>query len=224
MAVDTGLGVPLSLLLLLAGGGLLVAEALAPGAHFMVIGIALLAAGLVGILLGGIVPAALMPLVLAAVVLAAGGGALYAYRRFDLYGGKGRERTSDSSSLRGKTGRVTERVTTTEGEVKLEEGGFNPYYRARSMNGDIEEGEEVLVLDPGGGNVITVASLSETEDQIDRELARGRELAERDRRERERAERDVRASGTEDHEEVPDRSASGAEDGDEERDPETESA
>lgn len=169
-----GLGISLSLLLLLAGAGLVVAEALAPGAHFIVVGVALLAAGLVGTLLGGVVPGAALVLLLAAVVVVAGSTTLYAYRQFDFYGGKGGPQTSDSESLRGQTGRVTERVTETAGEVKLDAGGFNPYYRARSMDDAIEEGEEVIVLDPGGGNVLTVASLSESRDDIDRELARGR--------------------------------------------------
>lgn len=169
-----GLSISLSLLLLLSGAGLVVAEALAPGAHFIVVGVALLAAGLVGTLLGGVLPGAALVLVLAATVLVAGGATLYGYRQFDFYGGKGGQQTSDSDSLRGKSGRVTERVTQTGGEVKLDEGGFNPYYQARTVDGVIEEGAEIIVLDPGGGNVLTVASVSSYEDDIDRELARGR--------------------------------------------------
>lgn len=165
--------VPLSLVLLLAGAALMVAEALAPGAHFVVLGIALLAAGLVGVALGGLL-GPLTPLVLAAVVLVAGAASLWVYREFDFYGGKGAGRTSDSTSLRGTTGRVTERVTRASGEVKLDDGGFNPYYRAHAVSGEIAVGEEVIVVDPGGGNVVTVVSLNADEDEIDRELARGR--------------------------------------------------
>ncbi|MFC6988049.1 NfeD family protein [Haloplanus sp. GCM10025708] len=160
-----------SLLLVVAGIVLSVAEALAPGAHFVVVGVALLAAGLVGLVLGPLAS----PFVLGALVLAFGALALYGYREFDLYGGKGSGRTSDSASLKGQTGRVTERVTPSEGEVKLESGGFNPYYAARSIEGTIPEGTEVIVVDPGGGNVVTVESLDAVEDDIDRELARGRE-------------------------------------------------
>lgn len=163
-------GYPLSLLLLLAGAALIVAEALAPGAHFIVLGVALFAAGLVGLLLPASA-APFLPLVLAGLVLVSGAVALYAYRQFDFYGGKGEGRTSDSDSLRGQTGRVTERVTTTSGEVKLVDGGFNPYYQARTVDGEIPAGEEVIVVDPGGGNVITVESVAV--DDIDRELARG---------------------------------------------------
>ena len=148
-------GQNLSLFLLLAGAALVIAEAFAPGAHFMVLGVALLAAGLVGLFLPtGL--GVLAPLILAGLVLVSGAAAFYVYRQFDFYGGKGGEQTSDSDSLRGEIGRVTERITATGGEVKLEAGGFNPYYRARSVDGEIGEGTEVMVVDPGGGNVITV--------------------------------------------------------------------
>ena len=179
-----GLSVPL--LLVVLGAGLMVMEAFAPGAHFIVVGIALFAAGLVGIGLSSInVPAAILLLVVAGVVVAAGGTALYGYRQFDFYGGTGSGQTSDSSSLRGKTGRVTERVAASTGEVKLDSGGFNPYYQARALDGEIPEGEEVMVVDPGGGNVVTVESTSVFEDDIDRELAAERERSETDERERE---------------------------------------
>jgi len=160
----------LPLLIVAAGLGLSVLEAFAPGAHFVVLGIALLAAGLVGLILGPLAS----PIVLGVLVLVFGALALYGYREFDLYGGKGTGQTSDSASLRGRTGRVTERVTPTEGEVKLDEGGFNPFYAARSVDGELAEGTEVVVIDPGGGNVVTVESLSTNYDEIDRELERGR--------------------------------------------------
>lgn len=163
----------LPLLLVLAGLGLSVAEALAPGANFVVLGVALLLAGVVGLVLGPLAS----PLILGLLVLLFGALSLYGYREFDLYGGKGSAKTSDSDALTGKFGRVTERVTPTSGEIKLDSGGFNPYYSARSMDGDIPEGTEVMVVDPGGGNVVTVAAVSEYEDEIDRELARGRQDA-----------------------------------------------
>ena len=171
------LGLSLPFLLVIAGIGLVIAEAIAPGAHFIVLGVALLLAGVLGLLvpfLGG-------PLALGILVLAFGGIALYAYRELDLYGGKGRARTKDSDSLRGTTGRVTERVTEAGGEVKLDEGGFNPYFSARSIHGEIPEGTEVMVIDPGGGNVVTVEALYEIEDDIDRELAKGRARLETER-------------------------------------------
>ncbi|USZ69091.1 NfeD family protein [Halorussus salilacus] len=167
----------LPMLLFVAGVALAIAEALIPGAHFIVLGVALILAGLVGLL----VPPLAGPLVLGALVLGFGGIALYAYREFDLYGGKGVARTKDSDSLKGQTGRVTERVTPRDGQIKLHEGGFNPFYAARSMDGEIPEGTEVMVVDPGGGNVVTVEPLDAIEDPIDRELRRAEEARERER-------------------------------------------
>jgi membrane protein implicated in regulation of membrane protease activity len=167
----------LSLLLVLAGLGLSLAEALAPGAHFVVVGVALLLAGIIGLLF----PPFASPLIAAGLVLAFGAAALWVYREFDFYGGKGSGQTSDSDSLKGKTGRVTERVTETGGQIKLDSGGFNPYYSARSVHGEIDEGDEVMVVDPGGGNVVTVESISGIDtDEIDRELARGRREEQRE--------------------------------------------
>lgn len=178
-------GVSLPLLLVIAGIGLAIAEALAPGAHFIVLGVALILAGLVGLLLGAAIPILAGPIVLALLVLVFGGIALFAYRELDIYGGKGRARTKDSASLKGRLGRVTKPINETGGEVKLERGGFNPYYSARSVDGEIAEGEEVIVVDPGGGNVLTVESLGPVEDEIDRELSRGREAHRRREKERE---------------------------------------
>lgn len=162
--------VPLSLLLVILGIGLSISEALAPGAHFIVVGVALLVAGLVGLF----VPFVSGPLALAALVLLGGGLALFVYREFDFYGGSNAGATTDSDSLRGSSGRVTERVTETDGEIKLEGGGFNPFYSARSIDSEIPEGTEVMVVDPGGGNVVTVESVSAGYDDIDRQLDEGR--------------------------------------------------
>ncbi len=166
--MSSHLALSLPLLLLIAGAGIAVLEALAPGAHFIVLGTALFVAGLAGVLLPGFFSGALA---LAVLVLIVGGGTLYAYRELDLYTGSGSGSTRDSESLRGRTGRVTERVTETEGEVKLDSGGFNPNYRARSVAGEIPEGEEVVVVDPGGGNVLTVETVQGSVDDIDRALA-----------------------------------------------------
>lgn len=175
------LGQSLPLILLTVGVVLAIAEAIAPGAHLIVLGVALIVAGLLGLMLGALnVSGLLLTVMLALTIVLTGSIALFAYRELDLYGGKGVGRTKDSSSLRGATGRVTERVTTTDGEIKLDDGGFNPFYRARSISGEIEPGEEVVVIDPGGGNVVTVESLGGAEDEIDRELARGRRETQRE--------------------------------------------
>ncbi len=166
----------LPLLLVLSGIVLMTLEALAPGANFIVIGTALLGAGLAGVLLTPLLGGGLLVAVLAGLVLAFGGGALYIYREFEFYGGSDRGVPTDSDALRGRTGRVTERVTPTDGEVELEDGGFNPIYQARSIDGEIAEGEEVMVVDPGGGSVLTVEALSAIgTDSIDRALERDRQ-------------------------------------------------
>lgn len=173
--VDTS---TLPLIVFVVGVALTLAEAFIPGAHFIVLGVALLVAGLLGIAIGGPLAA---PLGLAITTLLIGAVSLYLYRELGVYKGGGVARTSDSDSLKGETGKVTERVTEDSGEVKLQSGGFNPYYRARTMEGTIEEGKEVIVLDPGGGNVVTVAPMNEDQDEIDRELARERRKRERER-------------------------------------------
>ncbi|OIB57517.1 NfeD family protein [Natrialba sp. SSL1] len=156
-----------ALLLLSAGLVLMALEALSPGAHLIVIGIALVGAGLIGVLF----PVG-SPFILAGLTLLIGVVAAYIYNEFDFYGGKGTAQTSDSDTLAGSTGYVTETVTTRGGEVKLDDGGFAPFYSARTTSGSIEEGEEVIVLDPGGGNILTVESLGAIgEDEIDRALA-----------------------------------------------------
>jgi membrane protein implicated in regulation of membrane protease activity len=172
MLLQSGLLGPetLPLLLVATGIALSIAEALAPGAHFVVVGVSLLGAGLIGLLIPGLAG----PFVLAALVLLIGIVTLYGYRELDIYGGKGQAQTSSSSDLKGQTARVTSRVTPTEGEVKVDNGGFNPYYSARTIEGEIPEGEEVMVIDPGGGNVITVESLGAVEGSLDRELERAR--------------------------------------------------
>ncbi|GAA0305030.1 NfeD family protein [Halarchaeum salinum] len=177
-------GASLSLVLVVAGVALCIAEAFAPGAHFVVIGVALLAAGLAGVLLPGIVT----PVVLSLLVFLVGALALWGYRRFELYEGTGRGQTEGSTSLRGARGVVTERVTGATGQIRLRDaGGFDPTYAARTIDGanDIEEGADVLVVDPGGGNVLTVVAADDADD-IDRELAAGREAKAEDEADAER--------------------------------------
>lgn len=157
----TVLGIDLALAVVLVGLVLIGLEALAPGAHFIVLGVALVAAGLVGLAFEPLNS----PLALAGLVLVFGSITLVVYQELDLYGGKGQAQTKDSASLLGRTGYVTKRVTTRSGEIKLENGGFNPHYQARTQSGEIEVGERAVVIDPGGGNVVTVERLpTETDD------------------------------------------------------------
>ena len=162
----------LPLILLLVGAALIAAEAFAPGAHFFVAGVSLFLAGLVGVGVGALFGGPVVLVAMTVTVLVSAVATLYAYRQLDIYGGADGGQTSDSSSLRGQTGRVTQRVTPTDGKIKLDDGGFNPIYQARSIDGEIPEGTEVMVVDPGGGNVLTVESMSNLRDDIDRELER----------------------------------------------------
>ncbi|ARS90287.1 NfeD family protein [Natrarchaeobaculum aegyptiacum] len=156
------------LLLLSVGLVLMALEAISPGANFVVVGVALVGAGLLGVFLP-----ITSPFILAGLALGIGLVAAYIYHEFDFYGGKGTAQTKDSSSLAGATGYATRTITSRDGEVKLDEGGFAPYYSARTSGDSIEEGEEIIVLDPGGGNVLTVESLDAiADDEIDRALAR----------------------------------------------------
>ncbi|MFP4590012.1 MAG: NfeD family protein [Halobacteriales archaeon] len=157
----TVLGLELALVVLLGGLLLIGLEALAPGAHFIVLGVALTGAGAIGLA----VPALGSPLALAGLTLLFGSIALVVYREVDIYGGKGREQTSDHRSLLGREGFVTQRVTRSQGEVKLDSGGFDPHYRSRTPAGEIPVGTRVVVVDPGGGNLLTVEPVEETAEE-----------------------------------------------------------
>jgi Membrane protein implicated in regulation of membrane protease activity len=158
-----------SLALVLIAAGLIVglAEALAPGAHLIVVGVALIAAGLVGLVLGPLAS----PLVLGGLVVGFGALAAYVYRELDLTGGPLIDQTRDVETLSGSLGKVTEAVTPEQGEIRLDGGGLNPYYSARTVHGTIAEGTEVIVTDPGGGTVVTVEAVDGGYDAIDAALA-----------------------------------------------------
>ena len=159
--MDGVFGESLSFVLVVAGVILCVAEALAPGAHLIVLGVALLTAGIVGMFL----LSNATPFVLAGVVFVVGMVALYVYRYYEIYEGTGSGQTLSSSDLRGKTGYVVEEVTGRSGRIELESGGgFNSSYAARSKTGTISVDEEVVVVDPGGGNVVTVERVDDSAD------------------------------------------------------------
>jgi len=148
----------LSLWFAFAGMLLLVGEAFVPGGALMVVGTASLAAGVTGQLFGinGLLPLTVMLGVYGVIAFAG-------FKRFDVYGERG-EQTSGADGLTGKEGVVKGTVTRDDGRVKLDSGGFNPYYEARSHSGDpIPEGERIRVVDPRGGNVLEVQPLSEYE-------------------------------------------------------------
>jgi len=169
-------GESLSFILVVLGVSLCVLEAFAPGAHFIVVGVALLVAGLIGLAF----PPLATPIALGVLVLGVGGLALYLYRTYDFYQGTDRGTTRDAMDLLGAEAKVIETVTPDGGRVKLTgRGGFDPTYSARSIDGTIAVGERVVVTDPRGGNVLRVAAADQTDD-IDRELAETRAAAAED--------------------------------------------
>lgn len=97
------------------------------------------------------------PLVLGGMIPIVAFIVFYIYRYFEFPREERPEQTSSAASLVGAGGRVTEVVTERSGEIKLDGGGFDPYYRCQTDDGPIEEGERAVVVDPGGGNVLTVA-------------------------------------------------------------------
>ncbi|MFP4188640.1 MAG: NfeD family protein [Halobacteriales archaeon] len=146
----------LSLIFAVVGLVLLLGEALVPGGTLMVLGTGLMGAGVTGQVFGF---NDILPLTVLTGVY--GTAAFAGFKYFDFYGERG-EQTSGADSLRGKTGIVKRTVTSEEGEVKLDSGGFDPLFVARSATGDeIPEGARVRVVDPGGGNVLKVEPVQE---------------------------------------------------------------
>jgi membrane protein implicated in regulation of membrane protease activity len=144
-------GAELSLIFAFVGLFLLLGEALVPGGALMVLGVGVMGAGVTGQIFGfnGLLPLTILTGVY-------GAAAFAGFKKFDFYGERG-EQTSGANTLRGETGVVKKTVTTQEGEVKLDSGGFDPFFVARSATGEeIPKGERVRVVDPGGGNVLKV--------------------------------------------------------------------
>lgn len=82
----------------------------------------------------------------------------YLYEKSNIKAGGVNENTSDSGDLIGKTGTVVETIPASgTGTVKLDSGGFSRYTAKAEANVRIEEGENVRVMDPGGGNIVSVA-------------------------------------------------------------------
>lgn len=147
---------PLSLIFAFVGLFLLLGEALIPGGTLMVVGIGIMGAGVTGQVFGfdGLLPLTVLTAVY-------GTAAFAGFKHFEVYGERG-DQTSEADSLEGETGVVKQTVTSQEGEVKIDSGGFNPFFIARSSTGEeIPEGERVRVVDSGGGNVLKVAPVSD---------------------------------------------------------------
>lgn len=120
--------------------------------NLIIVGLAVTIAALIGMLLGPystpIVVGALIPLV--------GFLLYYVYRFVEFPRSRGPQQTSSASSLLGASGRVIETATPRGGAIELDGGGFDPHYRCRTTEATIPAGERAVVIDPGGGNVLTV--------------------------------------------------------------------
>lgn len=145
-------------LMLIVGSILMIAEAIIPGAEFIVVGVTLFLTGLIA----WILPTVTIPLLLV-ISLAIGILSLYTYRNLSIYGeeiGK----TTGSSEIEYKEGVCLEKITETEGKVKIDDSTvMNPRFQARTPSGEIEEGEKIIVTDAGGGSVLEVVPVSRTQ-------------------------------------------------------------
>lgn len=136
--------------MMLVGAFLMIAESFSPGAHFIVVGISLLMAGIAG----AIVPVYQIFFIFT-VFIATSLITFVIYRRYSLYGNVQQQATtSDSDDLVSKRGVVTEKVTKTNGHIKLTGGGST--YSARSPSGNISVGTDIIIYDSGGGNIMKV--------------------------------------------------------------------
>lgn len=121
--------------------------------NLVVVGIVVTIAGVIGMVLGPYST----PLVVGSLIPIVGFLIYYIYRFVEFPGTERPEQTSSAASLHGAKGRITERTTERAGEIKLDGGGFDPHYRCRTKQGTLEVGERAVVIDPGGGNVLTIA-------------------------------------------------------------------
>lgn len=127
--------------------------------NLVIVGLVVSIAGVIGVL---VEPRSTL-LVLAGVIPVVGFLLFYLYRFVQFPRSRAPAQTSSAASLVGRTGRVTEEVTPRSGAIKIDGGGFDPHYRCRTKAGTIAVGETVVVIEPGGGNVLTVARPSAVE-------------------------------------------------------------
>lgn len=153
----------INLLLLSLGSLLIAAEAVIPGASFIVIGVTMFVTGLVSIFapFGGSI------IFLTVIFLLTGVTTMYAYRQVS--SGQKSQTINTESSLEGEYGIVSEEVTENNGKVNIKTKTIpfrkDDEMQARCKYGSIEEGTEVIVTDSGGGNILTVAEKSTRTDR-----------------------------------------------------------
>jgi membrane protein implicated in regulation of membrane protease activity len=150
--------------MILIGAGLMVAEAIVPGANFIVVGVGLLVTGLVALALpfGS-------PIILPFILIGVSGVTFRFYKNLAFSNGN-TPQTTDAQSLKYSKGIVTEKVTPTEGSVRITDdiALMNDKFQARCERGEISEGTRIVVSDPGGGSILKVRP--EDEDEFDKML------------------------------------------------------
>lgn len=144
--------------ILTLGSLLMVAEAVIPGASFIVVGITLFMTGIIAAMFP--IPNLIWLLPIAIIV---GSISIYAYKNLNIYGQE-IDRTTDGDDLRFKEGYVIDKVTETSGRVKLKNtSSMSNIFQARCRSGEISEDTEITVTDSGGGSVLEVIPLNESE-------------------------------------------------------------
>lgn len=136
--------------------------------NLVIVGIVVTIAGIIGMVIGPYST----PLVIGSLIPLLGFLIYYIFRYMEFPGSERPEQTSSVASLRGSEGRITKQVDTHGGEIKLDGGGFDPHYRCRTSGEILEVGERAIVIDPGGGNVLTVARAGTVDEETLRSAAR----------------------------------------------------
>lgn len=154
-----GLAIPVALALI--GFTFLCLETLIGDGTLFIAGSAMLITGFVGLS----IPNDPTPLGLAATLGVSVIMMYFCYQLLVRYFGieqeNGPTQTTSSDSLEGRTGVVIDPVDERDGTVELDSGGMHPVYQARTNGAELDEGEEIIVVEGGGGNVVTVASVAD---------------------------------------------------------------
>ncbi len=136
--------------------------------NLVLVGLVISIAGVLGLLLGEYST----PIVLGGLVPTVGFVLYYIYRYVQFPRSERVEQTSSAASLVGESGTLLSAADPRGGRVKLDGTGFTSEYPCRTRSETLAEGTDVVVIDPGGGNVLTVAAADEVDATALRQGAR----------------------------------------------------
>lgn len=143
--------------MILTGSILMISEAIIPGVQFIVVGLTTLVTGLILLVIPIQNPIFIIPIFILIGVIT-----IYTYKNINLTGDE-IDRTTDSKDLRFSEGIVKQKITQTDGIVKLNNSNsMSNEFQARCKVGEIEKGEKITVTDTGGGSVLEVMPKKET--------------------------------------------------------------